>query len=922
MNFPTVAIMPTSTQTTCPYCGVGCGVRATLQPDGQIGIAGDETHPANLGRLCVKGAALGETLGLDGRLLYPKMREHGAAGPDSLQRVSWDQALDRVADGFRQIIEQHGPDAVALYVSGQFLTEDYYVANKLMKGYIGSANIDTNSRLCMSSAVAGHKRAFGGDLVPVCYDDLELADLIVLVGSNTAWCHPILFQRITRIKEARPEIKIVVIDPRRTATCESADLHLPIKAGTDVWLFNGLLSFLARQGNADQTFVEAHTEGLADALATAEIDALDPREVARICKLDLDDLLAFYRLFAATDKVITAFSQGVNQSSAGTDKVNSIINCHLLTGRIGRLGAGPFSITGQPNAMGGREVGGLANMLAAHMELHEPAHRALVQRFWDSPAIADRPGLKAVELFEAIEAGRIKAVWIMATNPVVSLPNSDQVKRALSRCELVVVSDIVEQTDTNALAHIVLPALGWGEKDGTVTNSERRISRQRAFLTAPGEARADWRIICDVARRMGYAGFDFSGPGEIFDEHARLSAFGNTEGAKAGGVAATVGVPRIFNLGGVTGLSQAQFDALQPVQWPVTADNPFGTARLFADQQYAHPDGRARFIATPPRMPVNLTDKDYPLTLNTGRVRDQWHSMTRTVKSARLADHIPEAFVDMHPQDALICGVRAGSLARVTTRWGAMVARVQHGAGIPRGSIFVPIHWSGQFGSDARVGALVNPVVDPISGEPEYKHTPVRVEEFNVSWHGFVLSRHTLALNQILHWTRIQGREFVRYEMAGRAPIEDHSAWARGFIGVADAQADWLEYEDASAGVYRAVHLVDDRIESCIFISPRPDLPSRAWLASLFVKHRLEEADRVGLLIGQPIEKGADAGPTVCSCFGVGRNTICDAIRQQGLTTQTQVTACLKAGGNCGSCVPEIKRILAETHVLEVNLLE
>jgi len=922
VNFPTVAIMPTSTQTTCPYCGVGCGVRATLQPDGQIGIAGDETHPANLGRLCVKGAALGETLGLDGRLLYPKMREHGAAGPDSLQRVSWDQALDRVADGFRQIIEQHGPDAVALYVSGQFLTEDYYVANKLMKGYIGSANIDTNSRLCMSSAVAGHKRAFGGDLVPVCYDDLELADLIVLVGSNTAWCHPILFQRITRIKEARPEIKIVVIDPRRTATCESADLHLPIKAGTDVWLFNGLLSFLARQGNADQTFVEAHTEGLADALATAEIDALDPREVARICKLDLDDLLAFYRLFAATDKVITAFSQGVNQSSAGTDKVNSIINCHLLTGRIGRLGAGPFSITGQPNAMGGREVGGLANMLAAHMELHEPAHRALVQRFWDSPAIADRPGLKAVELFEAIEAGRIKAVWIMATNPVVSLPNSDQVKRALSRCELVVVSDIVEQTDTNALAHIVLPALGWGEKDGTVTNSERRISRQRAFLTAPGEARADWRIICDVARRMGYAGFDFSGPGEIFDEHARLSAFGNTEGAKAGGVAATVGVPRIFNLGGVTGLSQAQFDALQPVQWPVTADNPFGTARLFADQQYAHPDGRARFIATPPRMPVNLTDKDYPLTLNTGRVRDQWHSMTRTGKSARLADHIPEAFVDMHPQDALICGVRAGSLARVTTRWGAMVARVQHGAGIPRGSIFVPIHWSGQFGSDARVGALVNPVVDPISGEPEYKHTPVRVEEFNVSWHGFVLSRHTLALNQILHWTRIQGREFVRYEMAGRAPIEDHSAWARGFIGVADAQADWLEYEDASAGVYRAVHLVDDRIESCIFISPRPDLPSRAWLASLFVKHRLEEADRVGLLIGQPIEKGADAGPTVCSCFGVGRNTICDAIRQQGLTTQTQVTACLKAGGNCGSCVPEIKRILAETHVLEVNLLE
>ena len=916
MNFPAIATLSTSTQTTCPYCGVGCGVRASLQADGQLGIAGDETHPANLGRLCVKGSALGETLGLDGRLLYPKVREH--ADGDVLQRVSWDQALGRVADGFRQIIEKHGPDAVALYVSGQFLTEDYYVANKLMKGYIGSANIDTNSRLCMSSAVAGHKRAFGGDLVPVCYDDLELADLIVLVGSNTAWCHPIPFQRICRIKEARPEIKIVVIDPRRTATCESADLHLPIKAGTDVWLFNGLLNFLADQGKTDQAFVESHTQGLADALATAQVDARDPREVARICKLDLDDLLTFYRLFAATGKVITAFSQGVNQSSAGTDKVNSIINCHLLTGRIGRLGAGPFSITGQPNAMGGREVGGLANMLAAHLELHEPAHRELVQRFWDSPAIADRPGLKAVELFEAIEAGRIKAVWIMATNPVVSLPNSEQVKRALSRCELVVVSDIVEQTDTNALAHILLPALGWGEKDGTVTNSERRISRQRAFLTAPGEARADWRIICDVARRMGYAGFEFAGPREIFDEHARLSAFGNTGATKTDGMAATAMVPRIFNLGGLTDLSQAQFDTLQPVQWPVTVDHPCGTARLFADQHYAHPDGRARFIATPPRMPVNSTDHDYPLTLNTGRVRDQWHSMTRTGKSAKLADHVPEAFVDMHPQDALICGVRAGSLARVSTRWGAMVARVQHGAGIPRGSIFAPIHWSGPFGSDARVGALVNPVVDPISGEPEFKHTPVRVEEFNVSWYGFVLSRHTLALNEILHWTRIQGREFVRYEMAGRIPIEDHSAWARRFSGVEDAQADWLEYEDASAGVYRAVHLVDDRIESCIFISPRPDLPSRTWLASLFVKDRLDEVDRVGVLIGQPIEKGADVGPTVCSCFGVGRNTICDAIRQQGLTTQMQVTACLKAGGNCGSCVPEIKRILAETRVVEV----
>ncbi|MGD7412522.1 molybdopterin-dependent oxidoreductase, partial [Ralstonia pseudosolanacearum] len=501
--------------------------------------------------------------GLDGRLLHPAMRERTPdpdAPPAPLRRVAWDAALDAVAQGFRRIVDEHGPDAVALYVSGQLLTEDYYLANKLMKGFIGSANIDTNSRLCMSSAVAGHKRAFGEDLVPVCYDDLEAADLIVLVGSNTAWCHPILFQRIVRVKEARPEVKVVVVDPRHTATCELADLHLPIRPGTDVRLFNGLLSFLARRGAVDRDFIDLHTSGLDDALRVADADADDVAEVARACKLKLDDLQTFYGWFADTPRTITAFSQGVNQSSAGTDKVNSIINCHLLTGRIGHAGMGPFSITGQPNAMGGREVGGLANMLAAHLELHEPRHRELVQTFWNAPRMADKVGLKAVDLFSAIEAGRVKAVWIMGTNPVVSLPDADQVRRALAKCELVVASDIVEATDTTLLADIVLPALGWGEKNGTVTNSERRISRQRAFLPAPGEARADWDIIADVARRMGYDGFDFKGPHDVFDEHARLSAFAN----------GPQGVRRAFHLGGLTGLDADAYDGMAPVQWPVT----------------------------------------------------------------------------------------------------------------------------------------------------------------------------------------------------------------------------------------------------------------------------------------------------------------------------------------------------------------
>jgi assimilatory nitrate reductase catalytic subunit len=898
--------LPLAVRTTCPYCGVGCGVTATPQPDGSLAISGDPEHAASRGRLCVKGSALAETVGLEGRLLHPALREDG-----QLRQASWDEALERVAGGFARIVAEHGPDAVALYVSGQLLTEDYYVANKLMKGYIGSANIDTNSRLCMSSAVAGHKRAFGEDLVPGCYEDFEQADMVVLVGSNAAWCHPTLYQRIARAKELRPEMQVVVIDPRRTATCELADLHLPIKAGTDVWLFNGLLSYLARNGMADAAFVEAHTDGLEPALVAAAEQCADPLAVAKACRVDPQHLLDFYGRFANTAKVVTAFSMGVNQSSAGTDKVNSIINCHLLTGRIGKPGMGPFSLTGQPNAMGGREVGGLANMLAAHMDLENPAQRAAVQEFWQSPRMAERVGLKAVDLFRAVEAGKVKAVWVIATNPMVSLPDADQVRRALQQCELVVVSDVTANTDTNALAHVLLPALGWGEKDGTVTNSERCISRQRAFLPAPGSARADWRVLCQVAHRMGFTGFDYASAHEIFDEHARLSSWRNSQDE--------AGV-RMFNLAGLTGMSQREYDELEPVQWPVLArvnGKPQGSARLFGDGRFARADGKARFVPTPPRAPANAVGGEYPLVLNTGRVRDQWHTMTRTGKSPKLAGHIPEPFVDLHPQDALLFGVREGELARVSSECGAMVARVQHGGGIARGSVFIPIHWSGQTASDARVGALVNPVVDPVSGEPEFKHTPVRVEPFGVTWYGFILSRHALALDAATNWTRVTGASFTRYELAGRKPIAQAAHWARELLGVQDEEADWLEYEDQVGGVFRAAHLVDGRIESVLFVSRRPDLPAREWLAGLFAQESLSTSDRASLLAGRAKGKGADAGPTVCSCFGVGRNTIVMAIREHGLQDAAQVTACVKAGGNCGSCVPEIRKLIADMRCVE-----
>ena len=424
-------------KTTCPYCGVGCGVLATLEEGGAVTIKGDPDHPANHGRLCSKGAALGETVDLDGRLLYPEI-----AG----DRASWDTALDLVASRFSQAIAEHGPDSVAFYVSGQILTEDYYVANKLMKGFIGSANIDTNSRLCMASSVAGHRRAFGADTVPATYEDLELADLVVLTGSNLAWCHPVLYQRIAAARAARPDMKIVLIDPRRTMTADIADLHLPIAPDGDVALFLGLLAYLADHGLVDEAYVGAHTRGFEDAIKMAR--AMGLAELTAQTGLPADQLETFYGLWAGSQKVVTVYSQGVNQSASGTDKVNAIINCHLATGRIGKPGMGPFSVTGQPNAMGGREVGGLANMLAAHMEIENPEHRDRVQRFWKSPVIAERPGLKAVDLCEAVGDGRITALWIMATNPVDSMPDAGAVEAALQSCPFVVVSDIMADTDT------------------------------------------------------------------------------------------------------------------------------------------------------------------------------------------------------------------------------------------------------------------------------------------------------------------------------------------------------------------------------------------------------------------------------------------------------------------------------------------
>ena len=875
-----------SVKTACPYCGVGCGVIATPQDDGSVAIAGDPDHPANFGRLCSKGSALGETLSLDDRLLHPRI---GGA------RATWDEALDLVARRFRETIAEHGPDSVAFYVSGQLLTEDYYVANKLMKGFIGSANIDTNSRLCMASSVAGHRRAFGADTVPGVYADLEEADLVVLVGSNMAWCHPVLFQRLAAAREARGT-KVVVIDPRETATCEIADLHLPVAPDGDVAVFLGLLAHLERNGRADRAYVEAHTSGAEDALAAAR--GLSLAEIAAASGVEPALLSRFFDLWASTEKVVTCYSQGVNQSSVGSDKVNAIINCHLLTGRIGRPGMGPFSLTGQPNAMGGREVGGLANMLAAHMQIESAEDRARVQGFWASPVIAGRPGLKAVDMFQAVADGRVKAIWIMCTNPVVSMPDADAVVAALAACPFVVVSDVVRDTDTTALAHVLLPATAWGEKDGTVTNSERRITRQRPFLPAPGEARHDWRIVCDVAARMGFAdAFGFASAAEVFREHAALSAHEN-DGA------------RDFDLGALAGANDASFDAMAPVQWPQRAGEEAPETRFFAQGGFFTPDRKARFVPTP--LPAKAARTG--LTLNTGRIRDQWHTMTRTGKTGRLMAHLPEPFCEMHPDDAQAAGVADGALVAVTSARGEIVVRAKVTATQPRGSVFVPMHWTSRFASKARVDALAAPVTDPVSGQPALKHTPCAVKPYVAAWQAFAVSgERPVATSD--YWALATVAGGYRMELAGAQAPADWKAFAAALFAVDEADADWVAYSDRATGAVRLAAFAGERLLGALFAGPGSERLSRGFLAKALAGVHGPDA-RLRLLAGRPAETTADEGNTICSCYSVGSRSILREIGAGALTVQ-DVGARLKAGTNCGSCRSEIQRMIHEHRLAE-----
>jgi len=844
----------TTIRTTCPYCGVGCGILANVDTVGNISVKGDSEHPANFGKLCSKGSALAQTLGTERRLTQPyyqnklaSMQQQQAMPLDQatilnknsstsaikvsakkplIENTDWDTVLEDIADRFNDTIEKHGRDSIMFYVSGQLLTEDYYVANKFIKGFIGNNNIDSNSRLCMSSAVAGHKRAFGADLVPGNYEDLEACDLLVLVGSNMAWCHPILFGRFLAAKKADPSKKLIVIDPRRTDSCEFADLHLPIAAGTDTHLYNGLLHYFEQQGCQDDKYVK-QSIGITDALDAAKTWTID--KVASACQLSADSIRQFYDWVADNDKTVTAFSMGVNQSKSGTDKVNAIINTHLLTGRVGKEGASPFSLTGQPNAMGGREVGALANLLAAHLDLGNADHRQLVADFWESPqAIAPEVGVKACDAADAILDGRIKAIWIMATNPVVSLPEADRFRQALAECDLVIVSDCSVDSDTVQCADIVLPAQGWGEKSGTVTNSERRISRQRTLMPAVGVAKPDWWILSQVATRMGLAGFDYQDPSEIFNEHVALTAYRN-DGHEKNKTISLKNQPRFLNLTkdlpnfatdikAITdieatsqpisqmtqpsALSVEEYDAMLPFQWGGKRISMINTADDSVDNSSKQTDSctKAQLIAITPSadaslpnlhqhkrkykghynsdnqqlsnqhaQPIDQADDDelaapnqpaIDLRLITGRLRDQWHTMTRTGLAPQLNQHQSVPTVTIHPNDAQQLGLATDDFVQLYRRYNDgvladndtndstvstvlasevavshVLAQVAISDALRVGDAFMPMHWSNAFASFARMGTLVPTVVDPHSGQPELKNsaisiTPVPMQAF------------------------------------------------------------------------------------------------------------------------------------------------------------------------------------------------
>jgi assimilatory nitrate reductase catalytic subunit len=913
----------TETKSTCPYCGVGCGVIIESEGPQITGVRGDPEHPANFGRLCSKGSTLHLTASAaitqQVRLLQPMQRLRRGDAPHGR---SWDEALSATAGQLADIVQAHGADAVGFYVSGQLLTEDYYVFNKLAKGLLGTNNIDTNSRLCMSSAVAGYKATLGADAPPTCYDDLNHAQTVLVIGANPAWAHPVLFRRLEDARRANPNQKLIVVDPRRTETAALADLHLQLLPGTDIALCHGLLHLMLWEGWTDPAYIAAHTSGF-DTLK-ARVRDFTPKETARITGLAEADLLQAARWFAS-GPTLSLYCQGLNQSSSGTAKNAALINLHLACGQIGKPGAGPFSLTGQPNAMGGREVGGLANLLSGHRDLGRADHRAEVAALWGLPAVPETPGKSAIEMFQAAADGEIKALWIACTNPAQSLPDQATVRRALERAELVVVQEAFATTATARYADWLLPATSWGEKDGTVTNSERCISRVRPAVPAPGQTRHDWSIAVALAQRLearlrpGAATlFPYPTAESVWLEHRE-----STRGRDLD----------------ITGLSYPLLDARGPQQWPLREGDTVGRARLYENGHFETDDGRARFFDTPYLPLAEPRDARFPFSLTTGRLRDQWHGMSRTGTLGRLFGHQAEPTIDLAPQDMLHLGLKDGDLAQLISRRGNLVLPARASDTVAPTQAHVAMHWGDEVlggqaadgSAAAGINALTNPAFCPKSKQPELKHTAIRLQKAALPWHlvaaAWLSEADALALRQ--HLAPVMrgfgyascvpfghGEHGVLLRLAATAPPTPEAvAEIEALFGLGAGQPQVLRYEDRQRGQRRAIGLqragADTQLRAFVLAG---DTRAEGWIKALLLQHLPAQAFGSQLLSpnAQAPQALVPAGRQVCTCFNVAEPAIVEALVScNGPPAQrlAQLQDRLKCGTHCGSCLPELRRL-------------
>jgi assimilatory nitrate reductase catalytic subunit len=870
---------------------VGCGVKIPRINDRSIKVKGDETHPANNGSLCVKGTHLSDVLTLKERLLFPQIEG---------ERVSWETVNATIAEKIQSTVAEHGPDAFAFYLSGQLLTEDYYAANKLAKGFIGTANVDTNSRLCMSSAVAAHIRAFGEDAPPVNYEDLEVADLVVLTGSNLAWAHPVLFQRMQNARKNDSNKKLVVIDPRNSATAKEADLHLAIKPGTDGYLFNALLIHLERAKATNKSYLDAHVSGFSETIQMAiEQVGTDIEHQAKLCGITSESLVEFFELFEKTPKTTTVWSMGINQSESGVDKGNAIINAHLATGRIGLPGATAFSITGQPNAMGGREVGGLANQLAAHRVFDDESINT-IKAFWQAENMATQPGLKTVDLFDACLAGKIKILWIMGTNPVASLPDANKIKSALKQVDMVIVSDVVSDNDTLNYANIKLPALAWGEKDGTVTNSERTISRQRAYLLPPGQTRADWAAVAGVAKEMGFnKAFDWHHSHELFREHAQLS---------------TINAPThlSFDLSDAANITFRQYQDWQPKQWPLV--NGKSTSRMFSDGVFSTPNGKANMV---PVAPVSITEpSDQQFVLNTGRLRDQWHTMSRTGLANPLTKHTSQFEVHVNPSDANKMGIHNGNLMKVTSDLGSFYAKARIETSQTPGNVFAPMHWNAYFANKGGVAQVIEPLVDPISGQPASKHSSVKLNPVIAKFSGFLFVKNHQPVPAWLDETVT----FKTFTNEGTLFQFFHLDLSLNEFKAQQTLPDSVTNQDST--MQRMMNAEGDEHGLSYWLVQQPtpiEWPDVDFL-DYAAKTKLTELDTEALLKGYS-DDVQNLGAIVCSCYSVTDRQIEKYFIDNPNGTLESLQAELKCGTNCGSCLTEVKE-LTKLSKVDVEFLD